>query len=294
VPTPEVSIVVPTRDRPDALGRCLAALECQDGCGPFEVVVVDDGSREPERIAQAVARSPQARLVRLSGRGPAAARNAGARAARAPVLCFTDDDCEPRPDWARRLVAALRAGGAEVVGGVSIDPRGQDHPQLLAMRAMSEAFLEEGGGQIAFLGTLNLACRAELVRDVPFDERFPFASEDRDWALRLKARGYRLARAPAAIVVHARDDGLAGFWRRNLRYGEGAYVFRQIHSGGRPSRPRFYASMLRHGFRRGPRVGLLVVVSQLATAVGFAKAARADRRARRAAGGRRDGGAQVN
>jgi glycosyltransferase involved in cell wall biosynthesis len=70
------TVVVPTRDRPDSLARCLEALAAQSLAG-LEVVVVDDGSVVP------VPAPPGARLVRLPGLGAAAARNAGARAERA-------------------------------------------------------------------------------------------------------------------------------------------------------------------------------------------------------------------
>ncbi len=60
-----VSVVVPTRDRPQKLERCLAAL----GEEEIELVVVDDGSADAERVA-ALARAAGAKLVRLQGAGP--------------------------------------------------------------------------------------------------------------------------------------------------------------------------------------------------------------------------------
>ena len=103
---PAISVVVPTRDRPAALGACLAALDGQTFDEPLEVVVVDDGSDAADWIAGIVARHPNARLVRQRGAGPAAARNAGARQAGGETLCFTDDDCVPQMtgsrNWRRR------------------------------------------------------------------------------------------------------------------------------------------------------------------------------------------------
>jgi mycofactocin glycosyltransferase len=96
-----VSVVVPTRDRPAALDRCLAALSAQT-LDELEVVVVDDGSVASADVAAVVARHPRARLIQQAGRGPAAARNAGARASRGSFLCFTDDDCAADRDWAER------------------------------------------------------------------------------------------------------------------------------------------------------------------------------------------------
>jgi glycosyltransferase involved in cell wall biosynthesis len=61
---PLISVVVPTRDRPAALGRCLEALSAQTALERLEVVVVDDRSLDASEIAAAVARHPHVRLVR--------------------------------------------------------------------------------------------------------------------------------------------------------------------------------------------------------------------------------------
>ena len=274
--TPDVSIIVPTRDRPDALAGCLDAIEKQEGCGAFEIIVVDDGSKEQSRVAAIVARAPHASLIRLDGRGPAVARNAGAEAARAPILLFTDDDCQPRPTWAACLAETLRKGDLDAVGGGIVDIRPAS-PYVLAMRAMGNAFAEARGNETIFIGSLNMGCRADVFRDVPFDEHFPFASEDRDWSRRLIAKGYRMGRNLEALVMHTRQDSLADFLRRYERYGEGSYLFRKIHSGGRLAPTSVYAAGVRRAFGYGPRVGALAFLSQIATAIGFARAARADR-----------------
>src|SRR5205823_3016543 len=95
--------------RPDLLQRCLAALLAQNlAPADYEIIVADDAaSDETRRIVELSAAVPAARYVPVTGRhGPAAARNRGWRAARAPIVAFTDDDCVPDPGW---LGAGLRA-----------------------------------------------------------------------------------------------------------------------------------------------------------------------------------------
>jgi glycosyltransferase involved in cell wall biosynthesis len=282
-----VSVVVPTRDRPGALGECLRALAAQtqvqdqgqgqgegEGVGAVEIVVVDDASVDAEAVAAVVARAPGARLVRGEGRGPAAARNLGARQATGEVLCFTDDDCRPDPGWVAALVGRIEAG-AEAVAGPTRSGRPGDSCAAAAQTVTNhlvEASHDPGRGTVGFAPTSNLACRAALHRELPFDEDYPLAAgEDRDWCARLTARGAAIAYEPEAVVAHHPDLSLRRFWRQQLRYGRGAHRFRRGADGQR-RRPllRFYVDLLVKGFRQGPAVGGLVLVAQVATLVGVA------------------------
>src|SRR5690349_10446198 len=103
-----ISVVVPTRAREQLLARCLTSLLAQDiGAGRFEILVVDDAPSAATRAtvmdcAQGAPHGPALRYLPNRGRhGPAAARNRGWRAARAPIVAFTDDDTVPAPDWLR-------------------------------------------------------------------------------------------------------------------------------------------------------------------------------------------------
>lgn len=270
---PLISVVVPTRDRPGALTRCLDALAAQTVRAQIEIVVVDDGSSRPAVAAELVARYGAARLLRLPGRGPAAARNAGAFAARGTFLCFTDDDCEPRPEWAERLAETLRAG-ADAVAGVTVPGRSGD-PLLEASELVAHAPAAAHpppGSDLSFAPSNNLACRSSVFADVRFDERYPTAAgEDRDWCARLTGGGYAFRYEPAAVVVHHQQLTLKSFWRQQLRYGRGAFRFRRGAERRPLEAPSFYAILLRRAFARGFWVGVLVCAAQLATAIGFAR-----------------------
>ena len=118
---PVATVVVATRDRPNALRRCLAALDEQT-C-EIEAIVVDDGSTDAGAVTAAVGAFPRTRLLRAAGQRLAAARNIGIAAARAPLVCFTDDDCEPAGDWAELLTAPLRDGADATVGRTVVADR---------------------------------------------------------------------------------------------------------------------------------------------------------------------------
>jgi glycosyltransferase involved in cell wall biosynthesis len=279
---PEVAVVVPTRDRPGPLAACLEALERQSARA-FEVVVVDDGSLDAGAVARVVDASPRARLVRGAGRGPAAARNLGAVAARAPVLCFTDDDCRPGPGWVAALAARIR-GGAAVVAGPTRNGRPDDAYGAASQAItnhLTRASFDPVTGRVAFAPTSNLACRAEVHRALPFDEDYPLAAgEDREWCDRLADQGIPLVFEPWAWVEHDQDLSLRRFWRQQERYGRGAFRFHRHRPPSERLQPRrFYTDLVGAGFDLGPAAGLLVVLAQLATASGVAREAVASRRA---------------
>ena len=121
-PPPEVSVVVATRDRAMLLEELLASLRRQTlPADRFEVLVVDDGSGDGTAALLATEeRQGTLRTVATGHReavGPAAARNAGWRAARAPVVAFTDDDCVVSPRWLEEGLAACRAAPGCIVQG---------------------------------------------------------------------------------------------------------------------------------------------------------------------------------
>lgn len=233
--------------------------------------MVDDGSAVPEAVAEVVGGQSFARLVRQNPSGPARARNAGAASARGEFVCLTDDDCEPLTDWAERLVAAIRSGADAAAGRIV---RGNNGAVAVASELIAEApaFAVVGShNSLSFAPSNNLACRADVLAAVPFDERYPTAAgEDRDWCARLIAGGYVLRREPSAALIHRPEVTLRAFVRQQLRYGRGAFWFRR---GGRQRHPLeppvFYLSLVGRGFRHGLRTGMLVAAAQGATAVGF-------------------------
>jgi glycosyltransferase involved in cell wall biosynthesis len=265
-----LSIVVPTRDRPASLARCLEAIDAQDA-GSLEVIVIDDGSHDRRAVAATVAEFARARLLHTAGIGPAGARNAGARAARGEVVCFTDDDCEPRPSWARLLAAAAGTGTAAGSTVAPEDAAGVVRASQAITNRLQLASLDPVTARLGFAPTCNLACSRAAIIALPFDESYPDAAgEDRDWSARAAAGGLAPTYVQDAIVVHRQRLDAAGFWRQQLRYGRGASRFRSGAPGRGLASAGFYAGLVRAGFHEGPAVGALVLAAQAVTAAGVA------------------------
>jgi len=260
-------VVVPTRDRPDRLARCLLALDAQSE-PPHEVVLVDDGSADHGAVLAAVGERPRVRVVRGAGEGPARARNLGAAAAASEVVCFTDDDCRPGPGWVAALVDAV-AGGAPAAAGPTWNARPRDRFAAASQLVTNHLAATSRATGAPFAPTSNLAVRAGVLAEVPFDEGFPLAAgEDREWCDRLATAGHRLAWAPDAWVEHHQDLPPRAFWRQQVRYGRGAAHLRSL-GDHRVQRPRFYAGLLRAAAAEGPAVTGLVLAAQVATAWGL-------------------------
>ncbi|HEY5942500.1 MAG TPA: glycosyltransferase [Solirubrobacterales bacterium] len=245
---PRVSVVVPTRDRPELLRRCLAALEAQSV--PVEIVVVEDSER----------------------RGPAWARNEGVRRARGEVICFTDDDCAPEPGWAEALSAPILAGSARATAGRTLMGEGAtaaDRAWEAIVGYLQEQAAAPGSSSPGFAATANLACARELLERLSFDESFPAAAgEDRDWAERAARDGAQPLFVPEGLVHHQPGMSARDFLRQQYRYGRGAARYRSAGSNRRPGAPGFYFGLLRAGFGAGLVSGLLVCAAQIATVAG--------------------------
>ncbi len=222
------SVVVPTFRRPDLLDRLLGALVHQDLPAPdYEVIICDD-ARSADTRAQ-VRRWAATHVVEVryvSGeydeRGPAAARNLGWKAARAPVVAFTDDDTVPDTDWLRCGLAAIEAPatpgacgrGADAVSGRVVVPL----PGVPTDHELNAARLGDAG-----FVTANCFCRRDVLERLGgFDARFRAAwREDSDLYFRLLEQGFTVADAPDAVVVHpVRPEG----WGACLR-AERKHVF---------------------------------------------------------------------
>lgn len=199
---PDVSVVVPTWRRPALLERCLEALVRQTLAPQrYEIVVCDDGPDEAtrslvERIADAHrARGLQLRYLPVTAtQGPAGARNAGWRHARAQTIAFTDDDTIPDPRWLEAGLEAL-ARGASAACGVIVVPLPERPTDYEA---------DASGLERAEFATANaFVTRSALVAVNGFDERFTAAwREDSDLQFSLLSAGGRIVKAPDALVVH--------------------------------------------------------------------------------------------
>ena len=215
-PTAKVSIIVPTKDRPDLLSRCISTLLSVTEYQNFEILIVDNGSQE----AAAKANDPRIRI--LWHPGPfnySTVNNRAAREAAGEFLLFLNNDVEiTRPEWLSELVCwanlpevgivgakLLRANGAIQHAGVVLGLNGfADHP-FADGPSLTFGIAGSTGWYREFLAVTG-ACmmmRREVFKEIGgFDETFVLCGSDVEMCLRAHDRGYRIVLNPFAELIH--------------------------------------------------------------------------------------------
>jgi glycosyltransferase involved in cell wall biosynthesis len=187
--TPEVSIIIPTKDRAAWLARTLLSAWAQNAVD-YEVIVVDDGSHTPvgELLAEGPAR--QVTLLRNErSQGVAAARNRGIRAARSPWLAFLDDDDVWAPNKLRRQLAVAADADYVFANGMTVDRSGQVLSHDEVPRSDTDLRAAMLAANRVPCGCSNLIAKTSLVRSVKgFDPNFA-ALADWDLNIRLSTAG---------------------------------------------------------------------------------------------------------
>jgi len=203
---PDVSVVIPSYERPEQTARAVWSVLRQPGV-QAEVVVVDDASPTPVSLADRLVSSGRVRVLRLpENRGAAGARNAGVEASRSDVIAFLDSDDFFLPDTlAQRLAFFSKQDDAApflcAAGVWRWSPPGD---AVLAMPAEAADLEALAAGCWYFPGSTALFSRRvwDLVGPLTPSLR---RLEDLEWGIRLGLAGGRLVVAPSAASVVTRS-----------------------------------------------------------------------------------------
>lgn len=215
-----VSVVIVSRDRPDALHRCVLALS-QVQYDTFEVIVVADS----EGLTALGRFAGQIKTVLFEEANISAARNLGVAHAAGAVIAFIDDDAVPEPTWLSYLSAPFTRQDVAAVGGFVLGRNGisfQWKARLLdrngnatnvAVEETHPTFLTPPTGHAVKTEGTNMAVRRDVLVAVGgFDPAYHFYLDETDLNVRLARGGYLTAIAPLAQVHH----GFAQSSRRRL------------------------------------------------------------------------------
>ena len=239
-----LSVILPTYRRPAALRRCLEGLAAGTRL-PGETLVVahrqDPESGELEALLAPFCERLGARLVWAERAGQIHQMNAGLAAATGEVVCFTDDDCVPRPPWLERLAAPYADASVGGVGGRDVVHHGDRISEAPGRRVGQITWCGRVIGnhhlcfppgliEVQHLKGANMSFRREITP--PLDPRMVLGAgsgslNDTELSLAVRARGYRLLYDPEALVDHY-PAPRHGATHRNLDHPE--QVFLDAHN----------------------------------------------------------------
>lgn len=214
-----ISVVVPAYNSEKTIKRCLDSLFSQSFDEPYEIVVVDDGSKD--KTAEIVKEYPKVKYVFQKNAGPAAARNMGWQTAKGEIVVFTDSDCVLDKNWLKEMVEPINNKEIAAVGGVY--DKSANEKSLLANLIGEEIKYRYSkiGKYTDAHGSYSLAVRKDLLKELNgFNEFYPVATaEDFDLCYRITALGYKIFLNNKAKLAHHHPEKLWRYLKTQFRHG---------------------------------------------------------------------------
>jgi glycosyltransferase involved in cell wall biosynthesis len=246
-PSVDLSVIVCTRNRAEALRGCLESLSRAVSNSPnvrSEIVVVNNGSTDDTRdVISAWAHSAPCPVLLIEEPRPGlgVARNSGVRCTSGRLIAFTDDDCRLGPDYLSDLMTNFRNDDVPVIRGGRVELGDPGDLPLGIKVDDAEAVLKYP----LHPGSIALGCNMVINRDVftcigLFDERFgaggPFkASEETEFFFRAYLHNVPVMYVPNMTVYHFHGRKSIDAARRQYRgyfIGSGALYAKYLFSEG--------------------------------------------------------------
>lgn len=239
---PQVSILVPTRDRPALAAACVRSVLAQRDAPPFELLIADqtEGSVTRDAVAAAAHGDPRVRHVAIAGRGRSRALNGALPETRGLWIAMTDDDCEPAATWLAELLRAASTVPARsiVVGRVIAGPREEGRGEPPAILDLPSPATIAGRVDRDWIHPNVIVPRALFAELGLFDERLGVGTtipggEDNDFGYRLLQAGWTIAYRPEPVVTHAAWRTIAerSALKRAYGLGQGGFYAKHLARG---------------------------------------------------------------
>lgn len=219
------SVIIPSYNSSRTLPECLRALLNQNlSRKDYEIIVVDDGSTDSTRdiVRSFTGKNKNIRYIYQKNKGPAAARNLGARKAKGSILLFTDSDCVPEKGWIKNMIEPFQ--DTEIVGVAGAYGKNLEDKSLIArftnyeIKDRYKKLTKQE--EIDFIGTYAAAYRRNaFMKTKGFDESFKTASGE-DPALSFEMTRYgKLVFQPSARVSHHHPNTLKKLLKQKFKTG---------------------------------------------------------------------------
>ena len=214
-----ISIIIPAYNSEKTIGKTIESLLKQNYSKKnYEIIIVDDDSSD--NTQDTILKFKQVRLIKQNHKGPATARNLGARNAKGDILLFTDADCILDKNWIKEMVKPFT--NPEIIG-VSGTYKTLNNDNFMARFIGYE--IEERHERmkrqkfIDFIGTFSAAYRKKIfLKFGGFDTRFKTSSgEDPELSYRIDKAGLKMVFQPKAIVFHPHPNSLWKYLKQKYK-----------------------------------------------------------------------------
>lgn len=221
--TPKVSVIVPAYNAEHTVAKTIEALIKQNYPKDlFDITVIDDGSTD--NTGNIIKKYP-VQHARQSNKGPATARNLGAKLTKSEILLFTDADCVPSADWIREMIRPFTDPKIMAVKGAYIGGQRELMARFSQLEFEERFEMLKKVEYIDMVDTYSAGFRRNIFEKMGgFDTSFPEAnSEDLDLSYRMSYAGHKMVFNPFATVGHLNHpDSISryakikfsrGYWR---------------------------------------------------------------------------------
>lgn len=268
---PKLTVVVCTRNRPEALERCLNTLLASSD-KDFELLVVDNAP-DDDRTEQLLRKYPSVRYAREPRKGKDAACNTGYQLASHPLIAYTDDDVRVDPSWIHSIKMSFQDPLTMVVTGLTMPEELQTQAEYVFEKfwGFNKGFLPRKFDSRYFLSHLdegvpvwemgiggNMAMRREVFDLVGgFDERLDAGaagcSGDSEFLYRVLAEGWNCLYLPTLVAYHSHRKSNQALRRQLFAYSKGhacalLVQFENYHQRG--NLVRLYQILPKYYFRK--------------------------------------------
>jgi len=275
----ELSIVIPTYNRPKVLKECLTALSRQDfPLERIEVIVVDDCSDKRTEGLETVNGLKIKYLRQDRNKGPSAARNRGLKESQARIVAFLDDDCTPAKDWAGKIIEYHRKYPEEGAIQGAMNPL-QKNLFGLVWKINFDSIVEKGfiTGNRKYVNILggNVSFKRNVFYGIGGYNEALRTGEDLDLLFRLQDAGINILFASDILADHCCQRDIFSFAKKHFLRGKNGYHFLKLWGHRERGRNNSVKALLGfrkmreiHGFQGSLRIILVQNIKRISRITG--------------------------
>jgi len=226
----KVSVIVPAYNAEHSIQECINSLLNQKTTYDFEIIIVDDGSKD--RTAGIAKSFKKVKVFSNKNSGPASARNFGARKAIGEIIIFIDSDCVADKNWLQQMTDSFK--DKEVVGVQGAYRTKQKELMARFTQIEIEHRYErlKNAKKVDWIGSYSAGYKKEIfLKEHGFSKDFKMASgEDPELSYKLSKKNFKLKFNPNAIVFHKHPTSLPEYLRKKFVHAFWRVLLYKKHS----------------------------------------------------------------